>query len=77
MEQIEHCGAILAYKKIGEGENVVILFYGYAQNNAVFDALTAGLLESHTFYIVDLFFHGTAQNVPYCFYLCTVLKSRT
>jgi len=58
MEQIEHCGAILAYKKIGEGENVVILFYGYAQNNAVFDALTAGLLESHTFYIVDLFFHG-------------------
>jgi pimeloyl-ACP methyl ester carboxylesterase len=61
METVSYKGAALSYKKIGRGESVLVMFYGYGQNSTVFDSFVEGLHNSHTIYIIDLFFHGNSQ----------------
>lgn len=61
METILYKGVELSYQKIGRGETVLVMFYGYGQNSTVFDAFVEGLEDSHTIYIIDLFFHGQSK----------------
>ncbi|MEY3418210.1 MAG: hypothetical protein RL060_2322 [Bacteroidota bacterium] len=61
METILYKGVELSYKKIGRGDTVLVLFYGYGQNSTVFDSFVEGLEKSHTIYIIDLFFHGNSK----------------
>jgi pimeloyl-ACP methyl ester carboxylesterase len=52
---------LLAYLKIGEGENVLLFFHGYGQNHQVFKNKANALYGSHTCYLFDLFFHGESE----------------
>jgi pimeloyl-ACP methyl ester carboxylesterase len=48
----------LSYIKAGTGPEVILLFHGYGQDHAVFISYAERLTESHTLYMIDLFFHG-------------------
>ena len=54
-------GVVLSYKKIGQGSNITLMFYGYGQDSDVFDEFVREHLDTHTFYIIDLFFHGNSK----------------
>lgn len=46
-------GPFLHYTRSGSGQNVMLTFHGYGQDNRVFEKYTG-----YTFYHIDLFFHG-------------------
>lgn len=50
--------AHLHYTKIGDGQQVVLLFHGFGQDKSIFDRLATTHFKSYTLYAFDLFFHG-------------------
>ena len=50
--------AHLHYTKIGDGQQVVLLFHGFGQDKNIFDQLATTHFKSYTLYAFDLFFHG-------------------
>ena len=53
--------SLLAYQKSGNGNKVLLLFHGFGQDHRTFDRLTESLTKAYTFYVFDLFFHGSSQ----------------
>ncbi len=51
----------LHYVKRGTGPKALLLFHGFGQDHHVFDHLPESLLNSHTLYIFDIFFHGASH----------------
>lgn len=48
----------LAYKKLGNGEKIHLLFHGFGQNMKAFDSYIPLRKENDTYLIFDVFFHG-------------------
>jgi pimeloyl-ACP methyl ester carboxylesterase len=57
--QLEH--ATLNFSKTGTGDRTLIAFHGFGQSGQVFHELAASLSDSHTVYLVDIFFHGNSE----------------
>jgi pimeloyl-ACP methyl ester carboxylesterase len=53
----------LFYTKSGNGKEVLLLFHGFGQDNAVFTPLAKSLADRYTCYIFDLYFHGKSKWV--------------
>ena len=48
----------LAYKKIGKGNKIMLLFHGYGQDCHCWGVIEENLKEEYTFFCFDLPFHG-------------------
>lgn len=57
----KHQNAVLGYSKAGSGSQPLLIFHGFGQDHAVFNALVEELGEKFTLYSFDLFFHGQSD----------------
>jgi pimeloyl-ACP methyl ester carboxylesterase len=55
---ISYKGSALFYTRQGHGPENMLLFHGFGQDHHAFDTWTAALANTHTLYIVDLYYHG-------------------
>ncbi len=56
-----HQGAVLGYSQAGSGPKSILIFHGFGQDHAVFNALAGKLSDIFTLYSFDLFFHGKSE----------------
>jgi pimeloyl-ACP methyl ester carboxylesterase len=55
---IPYKGSALFYTRQGHGPENMLLFHGFGQDHHAFDTWTAALANTHTLYVVDLYYHG-------------------
>jgi pimeloyl-ACP methyl ester carboxylesterase len=55
---IHYKDSALFYTRQGHGPENMLLFHGFGQDHRAFDAWVAALANTHTLYIVDLYYHG-------------------
>ncbi|MBT1687934.1 alpha/beta fold hydrolase [Dawidia soli] len=55
---IRYNGSTLFYTRQGHGPENMLLFHGFGQDHRAFDTWVAALANTHTLYIVDLYYHG-------------------
>lgn len=55
---IAYKGSTLFYTRQGHGPENMLLFHGFGQDHCAFDTWAAALVNTHTLYIVDLYYHG-------------------
>jgi len=58
---VKYKNSILAFRKSGHGEKVLLLFHGFGQNKQIFNELAHAVDDQYTLYAIDLFFHGNSQ----------------
>ena len=51
----------LAYTVSGSGPKTILLFHGFGQSHKAFEPLQASLIDTHTVYNFDLYFHGKSE----------------
>jgi pimeloyl-ACP methyl ester carboxylesterase len=54
-------GSKLHYAVAGQGAKKLLIFHGFGQDHRVFEYLTQSLARHYTFYLFDLYFHGTSE----------------
>lgn len=57
---VEHRGSRLHYARAGNGSQHMLVFHGFGQDVSVFDYFTRSLARHYTFYVFDLYFHGSS-----------------
>jgi pimeloyl-ACP methyl ester carboxylesterase len=55
---ISYKDSTLFYTRQGHGPENMLLFHGFGQDHRAFDSWVAALANTHTLYIVDLYYHG-------------------
>ena len=58
---IPYKGSALFYTQVGHGPENMLLFHGFGQDHHAFDSWTTALANTHTLYIVDLYYHGQSS----------------
>jgi pimeloyl-ACP methyl ester carboxylesterase len=61
MEFLETTFGHLAYKKHGTGQNFHLLFHGFGQNMKAYDSFLTLRMETDTYLVFDIFYHGQSS----------------
>jgi len=51
----------VCYEKSGNGEDILLTFHGFGQNNQAFNPIKENLETQYTIYSFDLFYHGKSH----------------